>query len=145
MDTRRVHWEDGSLSRGRVAAGVPAGGRGILEGRGPVLGPAPFFEVPVRSRVFAAALLAAFLVSSHAPTSPPVAAAGAKPELGTFGVDTTQMDRSVKPGDDFFAFVNGTWLRTFTMPADKARYGMFDALGDKAETDVRSLLDELGT
>ena len=108
-----------------------------------MLGPAPFDEVPVRSRVFSAAALAAFLVTSNTPTSTPVAAAGAKPELGAFGIDTTQMDRSVKPGDDFFGYVNGTWLKTFKMPADKARYGMFDALGDKAETDVHTLLDGL--
>jgi endothelin-converting enzyme/putative endopeptidase len=99
--------------------------------------------VLVRSRVCSAAALAAFLVTANAPSSTPLSAAGAKPELGTFGIDTTQMDRSVKPGDDFFAYVNGTWLKTFTMPADKARYGMFDALGDKAETDVHTLLDGL--
>jgi putative endopeptidase len=66
-----------------------------------------------------------------------------KPAIGTFGIDLTAMDRSVKPGDDFYRYVNGAWVSTFTMPADKARYGVFDALRDKSEVDVRSLLDEL--
>jgi putative endopeptidase len=67
----------------------------------------------------------------------------AKPALGTFGVDTTQMDRSVKPGDDFFRYVNGTWLATVQIPADKSRFGMFDALRDQAEADVHALVETL--
>src|SRR5215831_2984197 len=66
-----------------------------------------------------------------------------KAAIGTFGVDTAQMDTSVKPGDDFYKYVNGKWVSTFQMPADKARYGAFDALRDKSENDVHVLLDEL--
>src|SRR5262245_1093896 len=69
--------------------------------------------------------------------------ASPKPTFGTFGIDLTAMDTSVKPGDDFYRYVNGKWVSSFTMPADKARYGVFDALRDKSEVDVRSLLDEL--
>ena len=54
------------------------------------------------------------------------------------------MDTAVKPGDDFFRYVNGKWLATTVIPADKARFGMFDALRDKSEADVRALVDELG-
>ena len=39
----------------------------------------------------------------------PVAADVAKPAYGTWGYDAEAMDRSVKPGDDFWAYVNGTW------------------------------------
>ena len=35
-------------------------------------------------------------------------AAGAKPEIGTWGVDLAAMDKSVKPGDDFFRHTGGT-------------------------------------
>jgi endothelin-converting enzyme/putative endopeptidase len=66
-----------------------------------------------------------------------------KPTFGTFGIDLAAMDTSVKPGDDFYRYVNGKWVSSFAMPADKARYGVFDALRDKSETDVRTLLDEL--
>ena len=64
-----------------------------------------------------------------------------KPTFGTFGIDLSAMDTSVKPGDDFYRYVNGKWVSSFTMPADKARYGVFDALRDKSEMDVRTLLD----
>ena len=66
-----------------------------------------------------------------------------KPTFGTFGIDLAAMDTSVKPGDDFYHYVNGKWVSTFEMPPDKARYGVFDALRDKSEVDVRTVLDEL--
>jgi predicted metalloendopeptidase len=69
--------------------------------------------------------------------------ASPKPAFGTFGIDLTAMDTSVKPGDDFYRYVNGNWVSSFAMPADKARYGVFDALRDKSEADVHTLLDEL--
>ncbi|MDN8963445.1 hypothetical protein Q0P11_14365, partial [Staphylococcus aureus] len=62
----------------------------------------------------------------------PAAAAPAKAAIGTFGVDTANMDTSVKPGDDFYKYVNGKWLAEYKMPADKARYGVFDVLRDKS-------------
>ena len=67
----------------------------------------------------------------------------AKPALGTFGVETAHMDDAVKPGDDFFKYANGKWLATFKMPADKARFGAFDALGDKSEADVKTVVESL--
>ena len=38
------------------------------------------------------------------------------------------MDRSVAPGDDFYAFANGTWAKNTPIPADKSNYGMFTML-----------------
>ena len=94
-----------------------------------------------------AASAAAFLVacSDDSAVAPPAAetpsaAAAPRAALGTFGIDTAAMDTSVKPGDDFYRYVNGAWVSTFQMPADKARYGVFDALRDKSESDVRTLL-----
>ncbi len=69
--------------------------------------------------------------------------AAAAPALGTFGIDTAQMDTSVDPGDDFYRYVNGTWLDTVEIPADKSRYGAFTMLGDKTEENVHELLEEL--
>lgn len=46
------------------------------------------------------------------------------------GVDLAGMDTSVRPGDDFFAYVNGKWVEETEMPADKSRYGTFDMLRD---------------
>jgi putative endopeptidase len=95
------------------------------------------------SRVLTTGAIAALLATGLASTSVLLAQSD-KPALGTFGVDTANIDRTVKPGDDFFGYVNGTWLKTFKIPADKASYGTFDVLNDKAEADIRNLLAELG-
>jgi putative endopeptidase len=64
-----------------------------------------------------------------------------KPLLGTFGFDATGMDHAVKPGDDFFAFVNGTWIRNTEIPADRAAYGSFTAIQERVENDVRAIVE----
>ena len=87
--------------------------------------------------------MAALLSGCSADKTPPAAAASPKPAFGTFGIDTAEMDTTVKPGDDFYKYVNGKWLSTFKMPADKASYGVFDALNDKSENDVHTLLEDL--
>ena len=97
----------------------------------------------MRHPLLLAASAAAFLVGCTDETVVPPSAEPPKAAIGTFGIDTAAMDPSVKPGDDFYRYVNGAWVSTFPMPADKARYGVFDALRDKSEVDVRTLLDEL--
>jgi putative endopeptidase len=67
-------------------------------------------------------------------------APAAKPELGTWGVDLTSMDTSVKPGDDFFSFVNGKWLKTAEIPADRSSVGSFQALQILSEKRMRDLV-----
>jgi putative endopeptidase len=85
---------------------------------------------------------AAALLTACSPSTPAPAAEAPKAALGTFGVDLAHRDEAVKPGDDFFRYANGKWLATFQIPADKARYGSFDALGEKSENDVRAIVDE---
>src|SRR5215470_14787885 len=55
-----------------------------------------------------------------------------KPEIGTFGFDRAGMDITVQPGDSFFSYANGTWMKNTPIPADKPNYGMFTALADKS-------------
>jgi putative endopeptidase len=83
------------------------------------------------------------LLSACSADKPTPAAATPKPTFGTFGIDTAQMDATVKPGDDFYKYVNGKWLATFKIPADKPSYGVFDALTEKSENDVHALLEDL--
>src|SRR5688572_3723169 len=94
------------------------------------------------SLLLAASAAALLTACGEKPVATPVAEAP-KVALGTFGVDTAQMDTSVKPGDDFFKYVNGKWLASFQMPADKARFGVFDELRDKSENDIKVLLEDL--
>jgi putative endopeptidase len=58
------------------------------------------------------------------------------------GIDIAGMDTSVKPGDNFFAYMNGTWIKTTEMPADKSRYGVFDMLRDESQEAVREIIEE---
>ena len=57
------------------------------------------------------------------------------------GIDLSAMDTSVKPGDDFFAYVNGTWVANTEMPADKSRYGVFDKLRDESQEAVKAIVE----
>jgi putative endopeptidase len=61
--------------------------------------------------------------------------------IGAWGIDLTARDTTVNPGDDFFRFMNGTWLNNTEIPADRVSYGTFDMLYDKAETDLRAIFD----
>ncbi|MEM7728919.1 MAG: M13 family metallopeptidase [Pseudomonadota bacterium] len=61
--------------------------------------------------------------------------------LGTFGVALENMDTSVDPGDDFFRYVNGTWLDETELPADRSAFTAFNVLGDRAEQRVRGIIE----
>ncbi|MDF2694031.1 MAG: Peptidase, family [Labilithrix sp.] len=82
-------------------------------------------------------------VASNAPaTETTTAAAQGKPKLGTFGVDLTGLDSSVKPGADFNAFASGHWMKETKIPSDKSRWGMFDQLREESDANVRGILEE---
>ncbi|MCJ7422236.1 M13 family metallopeptidase [Sphingomicrobium astaxanthinifaciens] len=63
-------------------------------------------------------------------------------ELGTYGFDTSGMDRSVDPGDDFYAYANGRWAAATAIPADKSNYGMFGALDDLSRERTKAIILE---
>src|SRR5262245_20354264 len=73
-----------------------------------------------------------------APATPPPHAA-----IGAWGVNLDNRDMGVKPGDDFFNYVNGTWLKNTQIPADRTRWGAFDILRDKSDRDTRAIIEEL--
>lgn len=58
------------------------------------------------------------------------------------GIDLDLMDKSVKPGDDFFRYVNGTWFDKTQIPADKTRWGSFDELRQNTDKDALAILKE---
>jgi putative endopeptidase len=60
---------------------------------------------------------------------------------GTWGFDTAGMDRSVKPGDDWFGFVSGTWAKNTTIRPDRTSEGAFINLRDLSEVRVHKLLE----
>ncbi|MEM9421253.1 MAG: M13 family metallopeptidase, partial [Pseudomonadota bacterium] len=66
----------------------------------------------------------------------------AGPELGEWGIELGDRDLSVKPGDDFFEYVNGAWLDRFDIPAEFSNYGSFTVLFERSEKRVRSLIED---
>src|SRR5690606_38788992 len=60
---------------------------------------------------------------------------------GTWGFDVAGMDRSVRPGVDFFAYANGTWAKNTRIPDDQSSYGSFRALRDLSELRVHKLVE----
>ena len=90
--------------------------------------------------IFGASAL--FLLSACAQESAPEAPAEAAAPALTSGVIHANMDLSVNPGDDFFSYVNGTWVAETEIPADRADYGTFGVLRDEAQDNVRAIIEE---
>lgn len=67
------------------------------------------------------------------------------PELGSFGIDLSHQDPTVRPGDDFFRFTNGRWLDTYELPADRSNYGSFSVLSDRSDERVRTIITDLAS
>jgi putative endopeptidase len=57
------------------------------------------------------------------------------------GIDTASFDRSVRPQDDLFHFVNGGWLKKTPIPSDAARWGAFDELDERSHESMRAILE----
>lgn len=66
-----------------------------------------------------------------------------KPELGSFGIELQNRDTSVKPGDDFNRYANGTWFDNYQLKDYETRYGSFNMLSDRAEAQTRAIIEEL--
>jgi putative endopeptidase len=70
----------------------------------------------------------------------PAAAAPATAALGS-GIDSGNLDKAARLQDDFYKYVNGSWLAKTEIPADKSSYGAFTQLADGAEKDLRELIE----
>ncbi|MBK9797831.1 MAG: M13 family metallopeptidase [Holophagaceae bacterium] len=56
------------------------------------------------------------------------------------GLDLAGMDRSVAPGDDFFAFANGTWVKRTEIPADRGSFGVGHEVADLTDRRTAALI-----
>jgi putative endopeptidase len=92
----------------------------------------------------AAVLLAAAATTSLAASAVAQTTAPAAPaphaKLGTWGVDLSARDLTVKPGDDFQKYASGSWLARTEIPADKSRIGSFNELLDSTDEQVKALV-----
>ena len=66
-------------------------------------------------------------------------------QMPASGLDPSSFDPSVRPQDDLFRYVNGRWIAAAVIPGDKASYGAFAELSDRAEIDVREIIETIAT
>jgi len=71
----------------------------------------------------------------------PAVAQTAKPVFGDWGYNPAAMDTSVKPGDDFFAYVNGSWYKKADIASDRTFVGIDSVLNDQIDKDVRDIIE----
>ena len=95
-------------------------------------------KIMFRATVVAAAIALA-LTPAWAADAPPKTPA---PKYGPWGVDYADMDKSVKPGDDFFAYAEGTWLRNHPIAPDKTGAGYNYDMPDDAELQLREIVED---
>ena len=72
----------------------------------------------------------AFLAVALMPAQPPAS-----------GLDLRNLDPGIRPQDDLFRAANGGWLARTPVPPDRVTYGTFIELADKAESDVRAIIE----
>ena len=59
------------------------------------------------------------------------------------GISTANLDKTVRPQDNFYRYINGGWLKIHEIPADKTSIGSFYDLRDKADNDVKAIIEKL--
>lgn len=90
-----------------------------------------------------ALIRAAFLALLAGPALMAGAPAHAGPFVPPWGVNLSYIDKSVKPGDDFYAFANGGWLKTAEIPADRSSSGSWLELGLRNDERLKNIIAEL--
>jgi predicted metalloendopeptidase len=85
-----------------------------------------------------AALAGAVALAGTAALAVPLQAQTSRRVLG---IDTANFDRSVRPQDDFFRFVNGGWLEHTKIPADASGWGAFNELHETSRTALHGILE----
>ena len=58
------------------------------------------------------------------------------------GLDPDGFDKTIRPQDDLFLHVNGRWLMSTEIPADKSNYGSFTRLDDEARENIRAIIED---
>lgn len=88
------------------------------------------FRLPTLLVLTAIALVSILAACESTPT----------PKTLSSGLYPQYMDTTIRPGDDFFAYVNGGWMDTATIPADKSAYGVAYAVNDELQEQVKGII-----
>jgi putative endopeptidase len=86
-------------------------------------------------------LAAAYAILGFA-LAPLSARAQEAPTPAPHGIAVANMDRSVKPGDDFFRYANGAWIKRAEIPPDRSYVGIWDSLIDLSRQRTAGLIEE---
>ncbi len=65
-----------------------------------------------------------------------------KPGVLSSGLLLENMDTTVNPGDNFQMYVNGSWIKSTEIPADKSSYGVGTMVHEKSQEDVKKIIEE---
>ena len=57
-------------------------------------------------------------------------------------LEVSNMDLAVNPGDDFYSYANGAWIKKTTIPEDKSRYGSFDILQEENNAVLKEIFEK---
>ena len=93
-----------------------------------------------RVRLGAVFLACSAFVALPASAQAPAPATPQTVHFGTWGVDLSTRDTSVKPGDDFQRYAAGHWLDTNEIPADKSQNGIGSELADRNQEQLRAIV-----
>jgi endothelin-converting enzyme/putative endopeptidase len=74
----------------------------------------------------------------------PAARGSAAQRYGSWGVDLTARDPSIRPGDDFWRHANNRWFQANPIPADRTSWGVGSVLGEDVEQQLRAIVQEAG-
>ncbi len=64
------------------------------------------------------------------------------PKQDTHGISVANMERSVTPGDNFYLYCNGDWIKRTEIPPDRSRLGVFTTLADLSDKRTAALIEE---
>src|SRR5438445_2960280 len=64
------------------------------------------------------------------------------PAKPVHGIAVTSIDRSVQPGDDFYHYANGEWIKKTVIPPDRSGVGVFTALSDLTNKRTAGIIEE---
>ncbi len=83
------------------------------------------------------------VTNTSAPASQTTPAATAVKQALSSGIDFNNFDKSVRPQDDFYTYVNGGWLKSTEIPADRTSVGAFYDLRENAKNDIKAIIEEV--
>ena len=97
-------------------------------------------DVMISKQIFLAGALGLAVLGGGALAGCQKADVPAGAAKNALGIDPKNMDRAVKPGDDFYAFANGAWMKTAEIPADRSNIGGFFIASEKTEQQLGELM-----